>query len=251
MTTKYTCALDGVSLASLDDRICILDIREDTPLLRLDRFRLPRGGQQIRPVRESLTVRVTFAIQEEQPRLRRAAMQNVQTWAAKGGMLTVSDRPGQRLAVVCSEFPSMSAEDWTEPLTLTFITARCPYWEDAEATFLTTSGASVFTVPGTAGEAPVSVTVTNTGSEPVTRLSLQCGTTWLIFEDIRLPAGGKCYVEAGDGLLSAVISGESILAKRTAGSDDLLLAPCGETSRVQATALQPMEALWKARGRYA
>lgn len=251
MTTKYTCALDGVSLVSLDDRICIQDIREDAPKLRLDRFPMPQGGQSIVPIRESLTIRVTFAIQEEQPRLRRAAMQNVLAWAMKGGMLTTSDRPNQRLTVVCSEFPAMSTEDWTEPLTIAFTTTRCPYWEDAEAAFLTTSGASAFAVPGTVGDAPVSVTVTNTGSEAITRLSLQCGATWLIFENIRLPAGGKCYVEARDGLLSAMINGESILTCRTCGSDDLLLAPCGEASHVQAMALQPLEALWKARGRYA
>lgn len=256
MTTKYNCALDGVSLASLGDRICILDIREDAPHLRLDRYSLPHGGQTVTPVRESLTTRVTFAIQEEQPRLRRAAMQNVLAWAVKGGLLTISDRPQQQLMVVCTELPAMSAEDWTETLTLAFTTTRCPYWEAQEATFLTASSAASFNVPGTAGEAPVSVTVTNTTGETVTRLRLQCGTTWLTFEGIALPAGGQCYVEAANGMLSATINGESILRQRTPGSSDLLLAACGEASSVQAMATQgldpqPLDAVWKARGRYA
>ena len=255
MTTKYNCALDGVSLAAQDDRICILDLKEDSPRLRLDRHALPQGGQRLTPVRESLTVRVVFAIQEEQPHLRREAMQRVLAWAMKGGRLTTSDRPGLQLAVVCTEAPAMSAEDWTEPLTLAFTTTRCPYWEDAEATFLTASSEARFSVPGTAGEAPVSVTVTNTTGETVTRLSITCGDTRLVFEDVALPAGGKCCVEAADGLLSAAINGESILRQRTPGSSDLLLAPCGEASAVlaaaaQGTELQPLDALWKARGRY-
>ncbi len=251
MTTKYSCALDGVYLAGLDDRICILDIREDAPRQRLESFPLPQGGQSVTPVRESLTVRITFAIHEEQPRLRRAALQNVLAWAAKGGALTISDRPKQRLMVVCTEYPAMSAEDWTEPLTLAFTTTRCPYWEDAEATFLTTTSASTLAIPGTADFAPVSVTVTNNTDETVTHLSLQCGPDWIFFEDIYLPAGSKCYVEEKDGLLTAFIMGESILQNRTATSADLLLAPCGKSCPVQARGTQALEALWKARGRYA
>lgn len=251
MTTKYTCALDGVSLAGLDDRICILDIREEAPKQRLSSVPLPQGGQTMTPMRESLTVRVTFAIHEEQPHLRRAALQNVLAWAVKGGALTISDRPNQRLMVVCTELPAMSAEDWTETLTLAFTTTRCPYWEDAEATFFNTNTAASLTFPGTADSTPVSVTVTNNTAETVTRLSLQCGPDWIFFENIYLPAGSKCYVEEKDGLLTAFIMGESILQHRTAASADLLLAPCGKSCPVQARGTQALEALWKARGRYA
>ena len=249
--TIHDCALNGASLSEVDERICVLDVREDTPRLRPTTFPLPQGGQTLSPVRESLTVRISFAIHEEDHARRWALLNAVRAWAMTGGILTLAARPGQQLAVLCTEFPAMSSEDWTETLTLGFTTTRCPFWEDAEATVLTTDSASTLAIPGTADFAPVSVTVTNTGSEAATRLSLQCGATWLIFEDICLPAGSKCYVEVRDGLLSAFIDGESILPSRTPASADLLLAPCGKSCPVQAMTTQALPAIWEARGRYA
>lgn len=251
MTTPYDCALDGVSLSGLDARICILDLREEAPLMRASPFPLPAEGQLLTQVRESLTIRVLFAIHEEDPVERCAALQRVLAWAHPGGVLTTSDRPGQQLTVACTALPAASAETWTETLALAFTTTRCPCWEDAAQTILTGSGAMTLALPGTLGYAPVSAVITNAGDEAVTRLSVQCGATWLIFEDIALPAGGKCYLQMADGLLSAAIDGESILPNRTSGSADCLLAPCGQSCTVCASASQPLEATFTARGRYA
>lgn len=250
MTTPFTCALNGVSLSSLNSRICILDIRQDAPKLRASAFALPGGGQHFTQTRESLTLRVTFAIQSETPAQRRKTAQAVFAWAMQGGVLTVSDHPGQQLTVVCAELPATSCEDWTEPLTIAFTTTHCPYWEDASATTVTGTGAQTLTLPGTADSAPVDATITNAGTEDVTRLIIQCGATSLVFEDVLLPAGDKLYLQTKNGVLSAVIAGESVLARRTAGSSDLLLAPCGKACTVYATALQSLQATFSARGRY-
>ncbi|MBE5810114.1 MAG: hypothetical protein E7318_04170 [Clostridiales bacterium] len=249
--TIHDCALNGASLSWLDERICVLDVREDAPRLRLPAFPLPRGGQFLAPVRESLSVRVTFAIHEQDPIRRWSLLELVRAWASDGGILTLDARPDQQLTVVCTELPALAAEDWTAPLTLQFTTTLCPYWEAAEPTVLTGSSTMSLVLPGTAEDTPVSVTVTNIGASPVTRLTLQCGGTCIIFDDITLPVGSKCYVEVQDGLLSATINGESILPNRTPGSDDLLLAPCGKGCTVAALSIQPLQAIFTARGRYA
>lgn len=250
MTTRFNCALDGVSMAGLDDRMCILDIREDAPKLRVTTFPLPGGGQKINQVRESLTLRVTFAIQEENPTLRKQALQAVLAWAMKGGVLTTSDRTGQQLTVACTGLPDIACEDWSEPLTLAFTTTHCPYWEAASATSIVATGSTAYTVPGTADNTPVTAVITNTSTETVTRLSIHCGASCMIFEDILLPAGSMFYLQTIDGVLSARIDGESVLACRTPGSSDLLLAPCGKSCIVNAMALQPLKATYTARGRY-
>lgn len=251
MTTPYDCALNGVLLSSLDDRICILDIREDAPEQRLITHALAGGGQMLQSVRERLTLHIDFAIHEEQPIRRKALLQSVCAWALPGGTLTISDRPDQQLTVACAGLPASSTEAWTESLTLTFAATRCPYWEDAELTTVTGTGVMTLTLPGTADTAPVEAVITNTGTAAVTRLTLHCAATSMIFENITLQPGGSFFLQMADGLLYAVIDGESILPHRTPHSDDLLLAPCGRACSVQATALQPLEAVFKARGRYA
>lgn len=251
MTTQYDCALNGILLSSVDDRICVLDVQENAAKLRTTALSRPPEGQHlIRQTRESLTVKVRFAIHEENAIRRRMVLQSVQAWAAKGGLLTTSDRPGQQLTVICTETPSMSADDWTEALTLAFTTTHCPFWEDAEPTLITGSGAMPFTVPGTADFTPVDVLVVNTGTSTVNRLSLHCGSTYIIFEDIFLPVGGTFLMRTASGVLSAHIDGESVLRNRTPGSADLPLVPCGQECIVNALALQPLEATFTARGRY-
>lgn len=250
MTTLYNCSLNGVPLAGVDDRICILDIREDAPKLRSAASPLPDGGRRVTQTRESLTVRITIAIQDETPIQRKKAMQAVHAWAMAGGVLTISDRPGQQLTVECSQLPDISCADWTESLTIAFTTTHCPFWEDESATSVTGYSSLTFTLPGTAEMAPVDAVITNTGTADATRVSIQCGPSYIIFEDIVLPAGAKLYLKTVNGVLSAIIYGESVLACRTAGSSDLLLAPCGQDCIVCAMALQPLEATFSARGRY-
>ncbi len=250
MTTPFDCALNGVSLSRQDDRLCVLDIDEQAPKLRLTAAVLPTAGQQLlAQSRESLSVEVRFAIQEEDPRLRRQALQKVLAWAMKGGILTTSDRKNQQLNVVCTALPAMAAEDWTAPLSITFTTTRCPYWEDAALTQCAGTSCTV-ALPGTADSTPVSAQITNTGTEAITSLTLYCGATYMTFEGITLPAGGVFLLEAEDGLLCAAVDGASVLSCRTPGSSDLLLAPCGQSAALSVTAAGTVTATFSARGRY-
>ncbi len=250
MITPYDCTLNGAYLSRQGNRICVLDIREHAPKLRTAAAALPCPGQHlIYQTRDSLSVEISFAIQEDNLRLRRQALQNVLAWAEKGGVLTISDRPGQQLAVICTALPTMAAADWTEPLTLVFTTTRNPYWESTTLTQLTGSGS--MTVPGTAQATPVDVLITNTGADPITRLSLYSGTTYMIFEGITLPGGGEFRLTVQDGLLVATVNGSSVLSCRTPASSDLLMIPCGQSASVSALAdAGIMLATFTARGRY-
>lgn len=251
MTTSFDCALNSVLLSSLDAAICVQDIREDAPKLRTSALALQQEGRRLlRQHRESLTLHITFAIHEPEPVRRRTVLQAVQAWAAQGGFLTTTDRPGQRLGVVCTALPAMSAEGWTEALTLTFVSTLVPYWEDAEETFASGSTVLTLNIPGTAASSPVDVVVINNTEETVTSLTLRCGSTQMVFEGIDMPSNGLFLLIQSDGALVAQLNGQSVLACRTPESDDRLLAPCGTSCTAYASALEPLQATFSARGRY-
>lgn len=252
MTTLFDCALNGILLSSLNERICVLDIREDAPKLRTTALSLhPEGQHLLRQVRESLTLHVDFALHEEDPILRCKAMQTIHAWAVKGGMLTITSRAGQRLPVICADLPSLSGEDWTEKCTLTFQSTRVPYWEDANAT--TAAGSEVLTlnVPGTVESVPVDVLVINNTDETINRLTVRAGSTQMVFEGLVFEPGSMFLLIQSDGPLLAQIDGDSVLHCRTANSADQLLAPCGKNCTAYASASAPLQASFTVRGRYA
>lgn len=251
MTTTFDCTLGGASLSALDGRICVLDIHHAAPNLRTSALPLHGGGQRIlASTRESLTIRVRFAIHEEDPVRRQEVLDLVRAWAAEGGYLAVSDRPGQRLHVACTELPALSARDWPEELTLAFTSTHSPWWEDAEQTSVGGTGEMSLTVPGTAASAPVTAVILNTSASAVTSVTVNCANTHMTFEGVTLPSGGRLVLAYVDSLLSAKLDGASVLACMTMDSSDALLAPCGETSALSVTASETLYAFFNVRGRY-
>lgn len=251
MTTLFDCALNGVLLSSLSQRISVLDIRESAPKVHQTALTLyPEGRQQLQLRRESLTVEVIFSVHEEKPYLRTRVLQRICEWAAPGGVLTATTHTDQQLTVICTGLPAVTGEDWTEKCTLTFQTTRCPYWEDAILSSVNGPGALPLYVPGTADHAPVNALILNASEEDVTRITLRAGSTQMTFEGITFPAGQLLLLNQTDGPLKVQITGESILHYRTADSDDALLVPCGKESTVYATADRSVTASFTARGRY-
>lgn len=252
MTTPFDCALNGVLLSSLDERITVLDVQENAPKLRTTVLALHQEGADcIHQRRESITVQVHFAIHEEEPIRRQSVMRIIRTWAEKGGVFTTADRPGLQLTVICTSLPAITSEDWTEKCTLTFQTTRCPWWEDAEETAVSGSAVLTLATPGTADFAPVDALIINNSGETVTRLTIRAGSTQMVFEGIHFPAGRMFLLTQSDGPLTVEADGESVLSFRTADSDDMLLVPCGKSSTVYASASGPLQASFTVRGRYA
>lgn len=250
MKTPFDCTLGGIALSSLDKRLCVLDVREDAPGLELSARTVSGGRHVLRRERSHLTVHILFAIHEEIPGRRSEVLQSVRAWAERGGTLTVSDRPDRQLEVICTALPSLSARDWTEEMTLTFTTTRCPYWEDRAVTSVSGPGTVLLTTPGTADCAPVNAVVTNSTADTVTRLTLQCGSTRMVFDGISLPPDNLFMLLVSNGVLQATINGQSVLGCRTADSDDWLLAPCGRSVTAYASCGQPLQSTFSVRGRY-
>ena len=252
MTPPFDCALNGVSLSALDDRIAVLDLQEDSPKLRqVTAPSHPDGQRTICQQRESLTIRVTFALHEPDVQQRLQLLQQVRGWAEQGSTFTASDHPGQQLTVLCTSLPGMSADDWMAPLTVVFTAGRIPYWEDAVMTQHECSGASTFNVPGTAATTPVSVMVVNDGTTTVHHLTLRCGDSHMTFNGIDLPVNGFFLLTDTGSIQTAKVGGDSVLHCRTADSSDALLASCGKPCPVEAIADQPLRIIFMARGRYA
>ncbi len=244
--SRLNCALNGVSLASLDPRIHVTDVIECAPAFRLTN---PCPHQPHR-TREKLTVQVRFRLLEQDVTARRTLMQRVLAWADGGGALSTLDRPGQRLQVLCESLPAMSALDWTEEMTLSFAALADPYWVDEAAVRLTADASGILSIPGNAGLAPVDVTIVNTGDTAITSLGVAAALTAMVFEGIDLPAGGAFTLRTEGGVPSAKVGSASVLMNRTSDSADLLLAPCGADSAVFVTAASPVSATFSARGRY-
>ena len=251
MTTLFDCTLGGVLLSSLDESICVLDLREDAPKLRHATAAAWHDGLHLLDAqRESLTVRVSFLLADYDPVSRREALAALHAWACPGGILTVSDRPGQQLQVECDTLPMMSALCWSDEMSIDFTAYAVPFWETAEETSAATTGSAALTLPGTADDCPVCVEVANTGPDALTTLTLQCGDTQIAFEGLAIPPGIVLSLGYRDGLLYAEADGVSVLMQRTAASSDCLLADAGSAVSVAVTADQHVSAIFHGRGRF-
>lgn len=251
MTTRYSCALNGVSLDALDERIHITDVTELPPKQRVATAARPGDGLHLLSrVRESLTVRVQFLIHSSDTLHRRQVMQKIQQWAEHGGVLTIGDRPGQQLTVVCDGTPAISALSWLDEMSIDFTAYATPYWEAVIPTEATTSDNAYMTVPGTADYAPVSVTIRNEGEAPLTTLTLVVYNTAMSFPALDLDPGYEMTLAVEDDRLRVTRYGENILISRTPESADLLLAPCGKEFRAYVSANQHVSVTFSVRGRY-
>lgn len=251
MITRYDCALNGTLLSSLSDSIHVTDLTELPPVQRVATVPTARHGLRLlRRVRESLTVRISLIIHEYDPAVRRSIAQTVYAWAEKGGVLTVSDRPGQQLHVACASLPAMSALSWLDEMTLSFTAWETPFWEDRQRTAVTTADSAALLLPGTADDVPVSCAAVNLGDAPLTHLTLTAGDTCITLEGLSVAPGNSVEVIAGDAPLQIRCGEESLLHLRSGASHDLLTADCGRETAVSVAADQPVSAVFSARGRY-
>lgn len=245
----YDVTLNGVPLSTVSPSIFVVDITE-TPADSVTTQPKPlhNGSRRIRQQRESLIVTVSYALREQSVERRLEIMQLVQKWAQKGGFLTRSDRPGQRLRVVCDTPPRIdSALKWTEVLQLSFTAYDEPFWESLSPVSCTTTGKKQLFVPGTAQDVRASATVTVTGST-LTSLTVAtgCGSIKLAgmsiqqngVIDIGYTDDGYLYIRSGDA---------SLMLDRTIDSSDELRVPVGY-SDVQVSGNTGVSMILTARG---
>lgn len=262
MRTRYDCLLDGVSLAQVDESLCVTDIWEEAPQMKWKTVRPARGGGMLLTDahREALRVTVRFAIRESRVGRRAQVMEAVQFWC-RGTRLQLNTRPGQVLVGRCTALPhTESALRWTEELAMTFTAWRVPYWQSEQESRLTLKGsgeaAGTLFIDGNAEEAPVSVWVKNTSSAACDSVTVRCGDTFMSFSGLGLAAGETLRVACDEeDVLSLSIAGtdgavRSAMGLRTGDSADELCLICGKRGAVSVQMNGSFEAVFSARGRW-
>lgn len=255
MVTRYGCEIDGLGLQDIDPTVYITDISESAPVMRATAIdnATHDGLYLTRLQRQSLAIAITFEVHEYDTARRKAVAEAACGWA-KDGWLTINDRPGQRLFVVCDRFPVVpSSLKWTDKITLGFTAYALPFWQEAYSASASVSGAGGKCRLSPAGnmdcylEAKIrassgtvnSLTVAANGQRyAFTGLGLQSGQTLEIGYD---DAHHRQYMRIG---------GASVLSKRTAESaDDIMLHP-RTANEISVTADGAVTAQFYARGLY-
>lgn len=251
MMTRYSAWLNGEALHEIDPAIYIMDIEESTP--QIDTVTARRGAGDgmilLSRRRTGLQVNIRVMIHEYNTAKRKEIMQRIAEWATNGEFLTISDRPGQRLRVICTAPPVInSALKWTNTLNVGFAAYAFPYWEDETIKPVTLSGSrgnGVLTLGGTADNAPVEVAIQNTGTSEVNNITLTVGQTQFVLNNMNLAAGAYSHVTYDKNGLLRISKGT-----RTAESSDELIAACGAETAVSFVSDAPVMVAFRARGRY-
>lgn len=253
MNTRYTCSIDGQGLQDIDPTIFITDIQESSPKIRTQTANnaLYDGLRLTRVQRQSLSVSVTFCVREYDTARRKAVAEKACEWA-KDGWLTINDRPGQRLRVVCDKLPVItSALKWTDELTIGFAAYAFPFWEEAFPAKASFSGASggVNLAPAGNIDCFLEAEITATGGT-VNTLTVEVNGEFFTFNALGLGNGKSLSIGYDDEhhLQYMRIGSMSVLSKRTAESaDDLKLHP-RRPNTITVTANAAVKAVFKARG---
>lgn len=253
MKGRYRVSLNSVHMDTLNDNLLILDVAYSTvgKQVRESQNANLDGYDVVNTIYDRQTVTISFELHIYDVAKRNAACQAVNAWAMAGGTLRVNDRTGQHLTVVCQETASIeSARNWTDPLTLVFVTTGQPFWESDTEKTLTMTGAKPsgsITLDGNVGNALVSLTAT--AKAAISSIQVTVGSTTLKFTGISVPNGKTFVISYTKGrYLKVTANGSSVLAKLDPSSSDNLLAPSGKKTTITASASGSMTFVFTARG---
>ncbi len=252
MILKRRAALDGVQLDELDKRILIQGVDPGAGKDALTTVSLfGAGGSRVTSRhRDSIDATVTFSI-DIKPRemeQRTEVFRKVLSWAARGGWLTLSQKPGQQLRVIAAQLPSEGDPlAWTNRYTITFRAFGVPYWQDALPNSMQNSGAATADKLMSVGGNTATVCdaeFTNTSGGAIQTLDLSCGGSAFHFAGLALANGETLCIDHHDigeactlriRIKSTGGVYRSAMNKRTGtSSDDLRVEP--GTARILMTA---------------
>ncbi len=262
MITRYSVWIDNKGLQDIDPSIYITDIKEKEPKQSAVTASQAWGNglRLLRMQRQSLSVVVRFAIRERDTARRRDICTRIRAWAQEG-YLTTSDRPGQRLYVVCEKIPTVtSALKWTDEMEMTFTAYDVPWWEDAQANTATASSslesehnwhrAVCYVCNRGTADAPVTVQVTAQGA--IDKLLVyRDERNKMAFDDLGMRAGDVFSISYDNrGIVSIKVNDRSVLDKRRGVSGDNFFCEPGRHSFVVQWGEAPFTVRAAVRGRY-
>lgn len=249
---RYEAYMDGESLSSIDPKICLLDIQYSQVSPNISTFKVNRrhGALISRTSFNECSVTILFEIHEYNTRKRINILQNIQRWA-RGTILTVSDRPGQRLRCVCKDFPTLNTKGWTDSISITFVAYQLPFWEEANATTFTmsgTSGESSVYVPGNAPESLVSASLT-CSSGTLSTATLTVNGKSMVLSELAAATPSTVVISYDDDMILHIRHNNvDALGYRTPASVDDLLAVPGKFNTFAFSADQSISLTYTVRG---
>lgn len=242
MVTRYSAWLNGIGLQDFDERVVITDIVESVPALEMNAIRngAHDGQRVLRQYRASLEVTIRFSVEEYDTARRKDICSRIAVWAMGGGWLTISDRPDQRLRVVCTRPPVVaSAQKWLDGFEAVFTAYAVPYWQDNTRQFLgllCKSGVKLtdgIRPRGDAGKAYVEVDAQVTAGT-MTAIDIRVGDTRFVLKGLSVTTGQTLRIFYDDlWNLCIEADGVSVYGSRTASSSDDLLAVTGKGNTVE------------------
>lgn len=258
MTTPCACALNGVDPTAIGPGVIVTDVIEHPPEADLRLMTIAgRDGQRLTGSRTaSLSVTVRFELHEPDPARRRLMCREVARWALPGGLLTLGDRPGQRLRVHCDAPPvSGSTLGWTEPVTVRFTAWEAPWWEDDTPVSVTAAApaASGTLALRPLGDLPAALeaSIANASGGVVDQVTLTCGGQSIALRGLNMGGGETLTLRYDERQLLRLAIGErSVLALRDPESADDLWLPPRVASQVRYAASGRVAVTLTARGRW-
>lgn len=239
MISRYRVWLNDIQIADVSPQIYVSDISyqsiADTPTY--SQIAVNDGQFTGKSYVKENTITVSFAIREYNTALRQEIIQNVISWASKGGWLKTSDRTGQRIYVRPTRFPAVqSVLDWTDDLSIEFKATDYPFWTDEfpETELLASGESGTIRLGGTWKSYVEAEVIAN---DSLSSLEITVGNTSITLEGLTVSAGDTILIHYSDDhhilgidCYRAGIWVNSLLDKRTADSDDDLIAEVGANS---------------------
>lgn len=261
MTTPCICRLNGLDPRDIDPAVIVTDVTEHAPLIdRKTVTLLGRDGSRVTKTRlGSLSVSVRFELHDLDPARRRHLCRELARWATPGGWLTLGDRPGQRLRVICDAPPVIgSTMGWTQPVTVRFTAWETPFWEDeavVSATVAASSGSAPLRPTGDL-PTPLMAEVRNASKSAVNAMTISALEQRVRLTGLALAPGETLILDHDErALIRLVIRGvdgteRSALALRDAQSDDEIMLPGQRSATVAFQADGVVAATFSVRGRW-
>ena len=224
--------LNNESIRDAEPRVLLRNFRETAPEVEtVFGENAGRDGQRLisrrRLVKE---IQIDFQIRELYDMgARQEAIDSVNRWA-RDGILRTNTQPFKQIRVVATGWATMAqARDYTDTYTITFA-ALTPYWEDETPTKTTLTGTSAEgeILNGGSADTPVSVTITPAAGTTMSSATVTVGESTITVNEISATASAPLKVSYDDsGLMSIPVGTAGALSKRTAQSDDDLIAAPG------------------------
>jgi hypothetical protein len=244
MKLKRRAALNGVQLDEIDERILIQGIEPAAGKDSLTTVSLWGGsGSRVTGAhRDSLDIIVKFSLDIKRGAYteRSEIFEKVMAWAAAGGWLTLTQKPGRKIRVICAQLPAEGDPlEWTNRYSITFRAHGVPYWQQESASQLriagTGSAARQFGVGGTA-ETVMDVSYKNTSGATVNQVDITCGGSAIHLRNLGVANGETLAIDHDDNGKRCVLrvriqgtngSWRSALSKRQPDSSNDLHVPPG------------------------